>query len=70
MIDNGPELTAFHPGDEVVLARGTYPGTPGVFLRLTKDPKWAEITERNGRIRNHPVEWLDHAAAAVHTLVN
>ena len=52
---------AFHEGDEVVLAEGTYQGTLGVFLRLTKDPNWADITERNGAIRMHPMVWLAHA---------
>jgi hypothetical protein len=52
---------AFHEGDEVVLAEGTYQGTQGVFLRLTKDPNWADITERNGTIRMHPMAWLAHA---------
>jgi hypothetical protein len=52
----------FHEGDEVVLAEGTYQGTPGVFLRLNDDVNWAEITERNGRVCSHPVAWLAHAA--------
>jgi len=51
----------FHEGDEVVLAEGTYQGSLGVFLRLRDDIKWADITERNGAIRSHPVEWLAHA---------
>jgi hypothetical protein len=28
----------FRDGDSVVLAKGTYQGTPGVFLRLKDDP--------------------------------
>ena len=57
------KLTAptFHEGDEVVLAEGTYQGTLGVFLHLAKDPNWADITERNGSIRMHPMVWLAHA---------
>ena len=51
----------FHQGDEVVLIRGSYEGTPGIFFRLTADPSWAEVTERNGMIRSHPVEWLAHS---------
>jgi hypothetical protein len=51
----------FREGDEVVLAQGTYPGTLGVFLRLKEDVNWAEITERNGDARSHPVLWLAHA---------
>ncbi len=54
----------FHEGDAVVLANGTYQGTPGVFLRLKEDIKWADITERDGTIRSHPVEWLAHSAGA------
>jgi hypothetical protein len=54
----------FHEGDEVVLAEGSYQGTPGVFLRLKKDPKWADIKERNGSIRSHPLVWLAYAVKA------
>jgi hypothetical protein len=52
----------FHEGDEVVLAIGTYQGTRGVFLRLREDTAWADITQRDGSIRSHPVAWLAHAA--------
>jgi hypothetical protein len=31
---------AFCEGDEVVLTKGTYEGTPGVFLRLKEDTTW------------------------------
>jgi hypothetical protein len=51
----------FHQGDEVVLVRGSYQGTPGIFCRLKADPAWADITERGGAIRSHPVEWLGHS---------
>jgi hypothetical protein len=51
----------FREGDEVVLARGSYQGTPGVFLRLRCDPNWADITERTGEVRSHPLVWLAHA---------
>jgi hypothetical protein len=64
MTTNGPASAAFREGDEVVLAQGTYQGTPGIFLRLRDDVKWADITERNGTVRSHPVEWLAHATAA------
>ena len=57
--------TALREGDEVVLARGSYQGTRGVFLRLKEDVNWADITERNGSIRSHPMVWLSHAAAAI-----
>ena len=50
----------FHEGDEVILLEGTYQGTLGVFLRLRDDVRWADITERNGAVRSHPVAWLGH----------
>ena len=56
------DVPEFHEGDQVVLANGTYQGTPGVFLHLREDIKWVDITERNGGVREHPVEWLSHAA--------
>jgi len=64
MLSNRPVGPAFREGDEVVLAEGTYQGTPGIFLRLTKDVNWAEISERNGSIRQHPMAWLAHAPEA------
>jgi hypothetical protein len=60
-----PVGVGFHEGDEVVLASGTYQGTSGVFLRLREDVKWADITERNGSIRSHPVAWLAHSGSTV-----
>ena len=51
----------FREGDEVVLVEGTYQGTLGKFLRLRKDARWADITERNGSVRSHPVLWLAHS---------
>jgi hypothetical protein len=60
-----PVSAGFHEGDEVVLAHGTYQGTSGVFLRLRDDVKWADIEERNGCIRSHPVAWLAHSGTTV-----
>jgi hypothetical protein len=51
--------TIFHEGDAVVLARGSYQGTLGIFSRLRADVNWAEIIERNGAVRCHPVAWLE-----------
>jgi hypothetical protein len=51
---------AFRQGEAVVLKTGTYQGTPGVFLRVKEDPRWAEIIERDGRTKSHPLEWLAH----------
>jgi hypothetical protein len=65
-----PAGPAFRKGDEVVLADGTYQGTSGVFLRLREDANWADITERNGSIRSHPVIWLAHSASAIPGSVN
>jgi hypothetical protein len=53
----------FRAGDEVFLASGTYQGTAGVFLGFHKDANWANIRERNGSVRSHPVAWLAEAAA-------
>jgi hypothetical protein len=65
MTNNRPVGTAFNEGDEVVLAEGSYQGTLGVFIRLKGDVNWADITERNGSIRSHPVAWLAHSTAAI-----
>ena len=62
MMSRRPDNQAFREGDEVVLALGPYPGTRGVFLHLKEDASWADITERNGEIRSHPVKWLAHSA--------
>jgi hypothetical protein len=51
----------FVRGEQVVLAEGTYQGTCGVFLQLRPDIRWADIEERNGVIRSHPMQWLQHA---------
>ena len=55
--------TGFRAGDEVVLAFGTYQGSGGVFLGFTEDANWANIRERDGSVRSHPVAWLAGAAA-------
>jgi hypothetical protein len=60
----------FREGDEVVLAHGTYQGTLGVFLRLREDVNWADITERNGKVRSHPVVWLAHSTDATPGIAN
>jgi hypothetical protein len=61
MAQTGKVLSRFHEGDEVVLVEGTYQGTLGVFIRLRGDVGWADIAERNGAVRSHPVSWLAHA---------
>ena len=53
----------FRQGDEVELTAGSYQGTLGVFVRLRSDVRWADIAERNGNVRSHPIEWLGHAGA-------
>jgi hypothetical protein len=57
--------TAFRRGDKVVLTRGTYPGTQGIFLRFREDASWADIRERDGSIRSHPVAWLAGVVAQI-----
>jgi hypothetical protein len=63
-VSNELSNTALREGDEVVLARGSYQGTLGIFLRLKEDIHWADIMERNGSVRSHPMVWLAHAPAA------
>jgi hypothetical protein len=70
MTNTPPDNQTFREGDEVVLARGTYPGTLGVFLRLRADVYWADIAERNGDVRSHPVKWLAHAACVTPVCLN
>ncbi len=54
------EPVIFHEGDKVILVEGTYQGTLGIFVRLRDDVGWADIMERNGEVRCHPVAWLGH----------
>jgi hypothetical protein len=61
MAHTEPVPRTFREGDEVVLVQGTYQGTLGVFVRLRADAGWADIAERNGAVRSHPVSWLGHA---------
>ncbi len=70
MLDDRVDGKTFHEGDMVVLARGTYQGTPGVFVHLQDDVNWAEIRESDGSLWSHPVVWLAHARSAVATSVN
>lgn len=70
MMSTRPAGPTFREGDEVVLATGTYQGTPGIFLRLRADVNWADIMERNGAVRSHPVIWLAHSATAIPGSVN
>ena len=65
MTSTQPAGPTFREGDEVVLAKGSYQGTLGVFLHLKMDCNWADIRERNGAIRSHPVIWLAHYAGAI-----
>ena len=48
----------FHSGDRVILAKGPYKYTRGIFLALKQDVKWAAIRESNGVANSHPVDWL------------
>ncbi len=62
MVDSKSDPPTFHEGDEVVLATGSHQGTLGIFLRLKADVNWADITQRSGNVRSHPMEWLALAA--------
>lgn len=54
-------VLTFRKGDSVFLGKGPYQGTVGTFLNFTgDDPKWADIFERNSRVRSHPIAWLEH----------
>lgn len=55
---------SFRKGDQVVLTAGPYWGTPGIFLRLRSDVSWADLEERNGTVRSHPVTWISHSPVA------
>ena len=44
----------------MVLFKGSNVGTPGTFVDLRQDRKWADIEEQDGIVRQHPVEWLKH----------
>ena len=55
MMNAQPAGPTFREGDEVVLAKGSYQGTLGVFPHVNEDTNWADIRERNGAIRSHPV---------------
>jgi hypothetical protein len=52
----------FQRGEAVVLFKGSNIGTPGTFLDLRQDQKWADIEEQDGMVRQHPVEWLKRQA--------
>ena len=62
MMSTQPAGPTFREGDEVVLAKGSYQGTLGVFLHVKEDTNLADIRERNGAIRSHPVIWPAHSA--------
>ena len=49
---------AFRIGDEVVLVQGPHKYCCGAFLRLKKDPEWADIVGHDGKIMSERVEWL------------
>jgi hypothetical protein len=70
MTSTRPAGPRFHEGDEVVLADGTYQGTLGTFVRLKEDVNWADVTERDGSIRSHPVAWLAHSTRSTRGLAN
>jgi hypothetical protein len=70
MIKDNRVQTVFHEGDAVVLARGSHQGTLGIFSRLRADVNWADIIERNGAVRSHPVAWLELSTSATPGIAN
>jgi hypothetical protein len=58
MMKSGVERIPFAAGDNVVVTRGSYAGTRVVFLKLRKDPNWADVREPGGGVRSHPLDWL------------
>ena len=60
-----PIAPGFQKGEAVMLARGTYQGTRGIFLHLNADALWADIEETGGTICSHPVAWLEHVPKAI-----
>jgi hypothetical protein len=60
-----PIASGFQQGEAVVLAKGTYQGTRGIFLHLNTDPNWADIEESGGKVWSHPVAWLEHSRKTV-----
>jgi hypothetical protein len=68
MKSNSTDGPTFNSGDEVVLTRNSHggaEGSHGVFLRLRADSNWADITDSDGHIQYHPVEWLAHFDSTV-----
>lgn len=59
------QVPAFLAGDHVVLTRGGNAGTPGIFLNLREDANWADIRERDGKVKMHPMEWLANGPAGI-----
>ncbi|MBL8174675.1 MAG: hypothetical protein JNK48_08395 [Bryobacterales bacterium] len=64
MTTSKPVVPVFRQGDEVVLVAGNNEGMTGVFLKLRPDTNWADVADRNGNVRSHPVVWLARANPA------
>lgn len=43
-------VPTFRKGDEVFVAKGSYKGTAGIFLKLRGDRNWADILEQDLKI--------------------
>lgn len=52
------EHPPFSEGDRVLLQNGPHKFVYGTFLHLNEDVEWASITQSDGMIRSHPVEWM------------
>ena len=54
----------FEIGDSVLLFKGPYCGTPGIFAGFCDDPKWGNLEAAGEVPCRHPVEWLRHTELA------
>ena len=60
MMSTQPAGPTFREGDEVVLAKGSYQGTLGIFLHMKEDTNWRTSGNATA-LSSHPVIWLARA---------
>jgi hypothetical protein len=54
----------FEIGDSLLLFKGPYYGTPGIFAGCCDDPKWGNLKGAGEVPGRHSVEWLRHTELA------